>query len=124
MLLKKVSCDRLFCHLWQYLSLPMRARYKILEKLIFLDTYTNMKSRKKSRRIDSYEKPKTVKQQLKFPYKRVRIDWIDIITEGGWGSEKEFTNMKLATPVSEGWLFSKDSDTVRIFAGYDVDDDG
>ena len=35
MLLKKVSCDRLFCHLWQYLSLPMRARYKILEKLIF-----------------------------------------------------------------------------------------
>ena len=35
MLLKKVSPDRLFCHLWQYLSLPMRARYKILEKLIF-----------------------------------------------------------------------------------------
>ena len=32
--------------------------------------------------------------------------------------------MKLATPVSEGWLFSKDKDTVRIFAGYDVDDDG
>merc|ERR1711898_80620 len=31
--------------------------------------------------------------------------------------------MKLATPVSEGWLFSKDKDTVRIFAGY-VDDDG
>ena len=47
-----------------------------------------MKSRKKSRRIDSYEKPKTVKQQVKFPYKRVRIDWIDIITEGGWGSDK------------------------------------
>ncbi len=73
-----------------------------------------MKSRKKSRRIDSYEKPKTVKQQLKFPYKRVRIDWIDIITEGGWGSEREFKNMKLATPVSEGWLFSKDEETVRI----------
>jgi hypothetical protein len=35
MLLKKVSPDRLFCHLWQNLSLPMRARYKILEKLIF-----------------------------------------------------------------------------------------
>ncbi len=32
--------------------------------------------------------------------------------------------MKLATPVSEGWLFSKDDETVRIFAGYDVDDDG
>ena len=74
-----------------------------------------MKSRKKSRRIDSYSKPKTVKQNVPFPYKRVRIDWIDIITEGGWGSEKEFTNMKLATPVSEGWLFSKDSYSVRVF---------
>ena len=73
-----------------------------------------MKSRKKSRVIDSYTKPKTVKQQVKFPYKRVRIDWIDIITEGGWGSEREFKNMKLATPVSEGWLFSKDEETVRI----------
>jgi len=80
--------------------------------------------KKKSRRINSYNKPKLVKQAVKFPYKRVRIDWIDIITEGGWGTVKEFTDMKLATPVSEGWLFSKDKDTVRIFAGYDVDDDG
>jgi hypothetical protein len=32
--------------------------------------------------------------------------------------------MKLATPVSEGWLFSKDDETVRIFAGYDVESDG
>ena len=79
---------------------------------------------KKSRNINTYTKPKTVKQQVKFPYKRVRIDWIDIITEGGWGSEREFKNMKLATPVSEGWLFSKDSETVRIFAGYDVEADG
>ena len=71
-----------------------------------------MKSKKKSRRINSYEKPKTVKQQVVFPYKRVRIDWIDIITEGGWGSENEFKSMKLATPVSEGWLFSKDDETV------------
>ena len=45
--------------------------------------------KKKSRRINSYTKPKTVKQEVPFPYQRVRIDWIDIITEGGWGSEKE-----------------------------------
>ena len=83
-----------------------------------------MKSRKKSRIIDSYEKPKTIKKFVKFPYTRYKIDWCDIVTEGGWGSEKEFNNMKLATPVSEGWLFSKDDETVRIFAGYDVDDDG
>jgi len=80
--------------------------------------------RKKSRRINSYTKPKTVKQEVPFPYQRVRIDWIDIITEGGWGSEKEFKDMKLATPVSEGWLFSKDAETVRIFSGYDVEPDG
>ena len=35
MLFKKVSPDRLFCHFSQYLSLPMRARYKKLVKLIF-----------------------------------------------------------------------------------------
>ena len=80
--------------------------------------------KKKSRNINTYTKPKTVKEAVPFPYKRVRIDWIDIITEGGWGSEREFKKMKLATSVSEGWLFSKDKDTVRIFAGYDIDDDG
>ena len=69
---------------------------------------------RKSRRINSYTKPKTVKQQVPFPYKRVRIDWIDIITEGGWGTEKEFKDMKLATPVSEGWLFSKDEDGITF----------
>ena len=80
--------------------------------------------KKKSRSINSYIKAKTVKEAVPFPYKRVRIDWIVIITEGGWGSEREFKNMKLATPVSEGWLFSKDDETVRIFAGYDIEDDG
>ena len=83
-----------------------------------------MKSKKKSRRINSYTKPKTVKQHVPFPYKRVRIDWIDIITEGGWGSEKEFKDMKLATPVSEGWLYEKNKNVIKIFASYDTDDDG
>ena len=78
-------------------------------------------ARKKSRHINSYSKPKTIKQEVKFPYKRVRIDWIDIITEGGWGSVKEFKDMKLATPVSEGWLFSKDKDTVKIFTAEEND---
>ena len=83
-----------------------------------------MKSKKKSRIINSYTKPITVKESVVFPCKRVRIDWIDSITEGGWGSQTEFKSMKLATPVSEGWLFSKDNETVRIFAGYDVESDG
>ena len=83
-----------------------------------------MPKRNKSRRVDTYVKPTTIKQSVKFPYQRYRIDWIDIITEGGWGTEREFKNMKLATPVSEGWLFSKDNDTIKIFAGYDVEADG
>ena len=81
-------------------------------------------AKKKSRSINNYEKPKTVKVAAPFPYKRVRIDWIDIITEGGWGSGREFKKMKLATPVSEGWRFSKDKETVDRFGGYDIVDDG
>jgi len=29
--------------------------------------------------------------------------------------------MKLAKPINEGWLFSKDNNSVKIFASYDKD---
>ena len=29
--------------------------------------------------------------------------------------------MKLAHPVNEGWLFSKDEKSVKVFASYDLD---
>ena len=29
--------------------------------------------------------------------------------------------MKLARPINEGWVFSKDKDAVKIFASYDKD---
>ena len=32
--------------------------------------------------------------------------------------------MKLAAPVNEGWLFSKDRHHVKVFASYDKDEDG
>ena len=32
--------------------------------------------------------------------------------------------MKLARPVNEGWIFSKDKNSVKIFASYDKEDDG
>ena len=32
--------------------------------------------------------------------------------------------MKLATPVNEGWLYSKDKKSIKLFASYDKDDDG
>ena len=35
--------------------------------------------------------------------------------------DREVNRMKLAKPVNEGWLFSKDKNSVKIFASYDVD---
>ena len=71
------------------------------------------------------------------PYPRVRVEWIDCVSDSGWATDKEFDRMKFAKPINEGWLYSKDKnsiklfasydkddETVRIFAGYDVDDDG
>jgi hypothetical protein len=31
--------------------------------------------------------------------------------------------MKLAYPVNEGWIFSKDKTSIKMFASYDKDDD-
>ena len=38
-------------------------------------------------------------------------------------TKKEFTNMKLANPVNEGWLFSKDKHSIKLFAAY-IEEDG
>ena len=63
-------------------------------------------------------------QSHDIPYSKYRIEWIDIISDSGWADEKEFHKMKLAYPVNEGWLFSKDRHHVKVFASYDKDDDG
>ena len=59
-----------------------------------------------------------------FPFSKYRIEWVDIISDSGWADEKEFNKMKLAHPVNEGWLYSKDRHHVKVFASYDKDDDG
>jgi len=58
------------------------------------------------------------------PYAKVRVEWIDILSDSGWADEKQFNKMKVATPINEGWIFSKDKDYVRVFASYDKEDDG
>ena len=58
------------------------------------------------------------------PYPRVRVEWIDCISDSGWATEKEFDKMKLAEPVNEGWLYSKDKKAIKLFASFDRDDDG
>ena len=58
------------------------------------------------------------------PYPKVRVEWVDCVSDSAWASEKEFNKMKLATPVNEGWLYSKDDKSIKMFASYDKDEDG
>ena len=62
-------------------------------------------------------------QSNDIPYSKYRVEWIDILYDSGWATDKEFHRMKLAFPVNEGWLFSKDRHTIKMFASYDVDHD-
>ena len=57
------------------------------------------------------------------PYSKCRIEWIDIVSDSGWATDKEFNRMKLASPINEGWVYSKDKNTVKVFASYDKDED-
>ena len=56
------------------------------------------------------------------PFPKVRVEWIDCVSDSGWATEKEFNKMKLARPVIEGWLYSKDNKSIKLFASYDKDD--
>ena len=47
------------------------------------------------------------------PFPKVRVEWIDILSDSGWATDKEFDRMKFARPVNEGWLYSKDKDSVK-----------
>ena len=58
------------------------------------------------------------------PYSKYRIEWFDIASDSGWATDKEFSRMKLATPVSEGWLYEKNECVIKIFASYDKDEEG
>ena len=62
-------------------------------------------------------------QSNDIPYSKYRIEWMDILSDSGWATDREFNRMKLAFPVNEGWLFSKDKDNIKIFASYDKDED-
>ena len=74
-------------------------------------------------------KPRTRKKQVvpsqanEIPYSKYRIEWMDILSDSGWADEKQFHRMKLAAPVTDGWVYSKDKNHVKIFASYDKDED-
>ena len=58
------------------------------------------------------------------PYPKVRVEWIDCVIDSGWATEKEFDRMKFAKPINEGWLYSQDKNSIKLFASYDKDEDG
>ena len=58
------------------------------------------------------------------PYPKVRVEWIDILSDSGWATDKEFDKMRLSFPVNEGWLYNRDRDAIKLFASYDKEEDG
>ena len=58
------------------------------------------------------------------PYPKYRVEWVDCISDSGWADKTEFEKMKLAYPVNEGWIFSKDKTSIKMFASYDKDENG
>ena len=49
--------------------------------------------RKRRKRIAAISAPD-------IPYPRVRVEWIDCISDSGWATENEFDKMKLSEPVN------------------------
>jgi len=34
------------------------------------------------------------------PFQKVRVEWVDCVSDSAWANDKEFNKMKLATPVN------------------------
>ena len=77
--------------------------------------------RKPKRRKPRLRKQVVPTQANDIPYSKYRIEWVDALSDSGWADDREVIKMKLAKPVNEGWVFSKDKDSVKIFASYDLD---
>jgi hypothetical protein len=78
---------------------------------------------RKKRRPRTRRKQVSPSQPNDIPYSKYRIEWMDILSDSGWATDREFNRMKLAYPVNEGWLFSKDKHHIKVFASYDRDAD-
>ena len=85
-----------------------------------------MANKRKPKRRKPRRKRKLVvpSQSNDIPFSKYRIEWVDCVSDSNWADEKEFHKMKLARPVNEGWLFSKDRHAVKVFASYDREEDG
>ena len=54
----------------------------------------------------------------KFPWKKYRIEWLDISGETGWGSVETTKKMEPQLAISEAYLFHEDENKIITFATY------
>lgn len=59
----------------------------------------------------------------RFPYRKYRIEWLDIAGETGWASERAAKEMKPQLAVTEAYLLHEDEQKVITFATYYYNDD-
>lgn len=60
----------------------------------------------------------------KIKYKRVRISWIDIVSDPEWMSEDKAKKQTYSKCTDIGYLLHKDKHKVIIFPSYSFNDDG
>jgi len=60
----------------------------------------------------------------KFKYKRVKVIWQDIITDASWfDSLEDVDKLNFQWCEDVGFLYSKDTKTVKIFTSFNFDGD-
>ena len=83
----------------------------------------DMQRKPKKRKPRRKKQVASAAQPNDIPYSKYRIEWIDILSDSGWATDREFDRMKLASPVNEGWLYAEDKDSIKVFASYEKDED-
>ena len=66
----------------------------------------------------------TTKPQNKFKYKRVKIYWLDIISNPDWMNLQTAKEQVPSICEDTGYLLYKDTKKLVIFASHSFDDDG
>jgi len=65
-----------------------------------------------------------MKKVNKFPYKRVRIYWVDIVSCSEWMTLDKAKDQVYSWCEDIGYLLYKDQKRLIIFASHSFDDDG
>ena len=65
-----------------------------------------------------------MKKTNKFPYKRVKIYWQDIVSNPEWMTLKKAKEQVYSWCEDTGYLLYKDQKKLIIFASHSFDDDG